>query len=240
MNKTFCVRQSRCWCRNHGGSGQRQRKSFGSGNRHRTLDGAWQLSVTPYNCVTGQESTLNTVRADMTIASGGTLVETTRTRISSLANAVGLGFWERRGARLTTRTFRRSSSSTASILRRHQRAHIVAVRRASITPSRCRTPITGPAAIVTVTDLSGATGWLGCQSGCPSAPRPPPTPTAADRSPIHCCKPLRYFSGVRLRSREPPTSAASPIATGAAGSSARSRRRTRTPPAPAPATARST
>ena len=141
---------------------------FGQWQPPSPLDGAWQLSVTPYNCVTGQESTLNTVRADMTIASGGTLVETnSNPDFQPGQRSSGLGFWERTG-RKTYHAYFQAFLQFDSVdpppppARSYRRGtqsfdHTIEMQDANHWTST---------AIVTFTDLSGATVF---SSGCAKA-----------------------------------------------------------------------
>jgi hypothetical protein len=62
------------------------------------LEGSWQTTITPYNCVTGVPNTPATFDSYLTFAAGGTLVETT-SNPSFLPGqrSAGHGFWERAG-----------------------------------------------------------------------------------------------------------------------------------------------
>jgi len=63
-----------------------------------TLVGAWRVTVTPYNCVTGQEFPQFSFGSFLTFAQGGTMLETGSNRnFQPGQRSVGHGYWERTG-----------------------------------------------------------------------------------------------------------------------------------------------
>lgn len=63
-----------------------------------TLVGAWRVTVTPYNCGTGQEFPQFSFRSFLTFAEGGTMLETGSNRnFQPGQRSVGHGYWERTG-----------------------------------------------------------------------------------------------------------------------------------------------
>ena len=63
-----------------------------------TLVGAWRVTVTPYNCATGQEFPQFSFRSFLTFADGGTMLETnSNTNFQPGQRSVGHGNWERTG-----------------------------------------------------------------------------------------------------------------------------------------------
>jgi hypothetical protein len=141
---------------------------FGQWQPPSPLDGAWQLSVTPYNCATGEEFPFFSVRSDMTIASGGTLVETnSNPDFQPGQRSSGLGFWERTGRKtyhayvqafLLFDTVDPPPPPARSYLRGTQSFdHSIEMQDANHWTSK---------AVVTFSDLSGATVY---GSGCAKA-----------------------------------------------------------------------
>jgi len=62
------------------------------------LEGAWQVTITPYVCATGELLPAAAVASYITFAEGGTLAETTsNARFQPGQRSPGHGFWERTG-----------------------------------------------------------------------------------------------------------------------------------------------
>jgi len=63
-----------------------------------TLVGAWRVTVTPYNCATGQEFPQFSFRSLLTFADGGTMLDTpSNPNFQPGQRSVGHGHWERTG-----------------------------------------------------------------------------------------------------------------------------------------------
>ncbi len=71
---------------------------FGQWQPPSLVDGAWEVTVTPFNCATGEEFPLFAVQSYITFASGGTLVEAnSNPDFQPGQRSAGLGYWERTG-----------------------------------------------------------------------------------------------------------------------------------------------
>jgi hypothetical protein len=63
------------------------------------LEGTWEVTIVPYNCATGVDSTTS-IKAYHTFAAGGTMVEATAgITFQPGQRGPGLGYWERTGWR---------------------------------------------------------------------------------------------------------------------------------------------
>jgi len=72
--------------------------AFGQWQLPSPLDGAWEVSTTPLDCATGEEFPFFTVLSYVTIASGGTVVESnSNASFQPGQRSEGIGFWERTG-----------------------------------------------------------------------------------------------------------------------------------------------
>ncbi len=63
-----------------------------------TLVGAWRVTITPYNCATGDEFPQFSFKSFLTFAEGGTMLETnSNPNFQPGQRSVGHGYWERTG-----------------------------------------------------------------------------------------------------------------------------------------------
>ena len=71
----------------------------GWANSPAVLEGTWEVTIVPYNCATGVDSTTS-IKAYHTFTAGGTMVEATAgITFQPGQRGPGLGFWERTGRR---------------------------------------------------------------------------------------------------------------------------------------------